>query len=217
MPDISTLGTIAKLGTQAEQTFQQRILSLIQGDRARKMRKELGSRPDYETPESAEEALGLSRSLASESELPGAGRIRNRLSGSTATGARSLIDSSSSPGAVAANIATLYAGEKDALVNLELAGINRQDQNRGRFLEQLGVMAGFEDKKFMLNELQPWLELRAAAKEMENASIQNFFGAGQSSGTVASSAIDKFALTDKQQPINFLSGVKSSTPAETIS
>lgn len=132
-------------------------------------------RPNYEIPKSAGEGLALSRQAAF-SRNPGAVQAMESTRQSGATGLSRLEGSAGGInqllGGLAAITASTNAAERGILAN-EASDRFRRVANLQR---SLGQMAQYQDKKFQINEMEPYLNEARTKAALMGGGFQNLFG-----------------------------------------
>lgn len=152
------------------------IYGIAQKAKANKMRDEF-DQPIYNIPGAQTEALGLARSLAYDPSLPGQQMIEAGMDRGLATGNRAIMEAGMSG---AERLAAINAGVGNRLdANAQLAQQMAAQQNAdiAALQGQLGTMAGYQDKRWQLNEQQPWMDAMEAANRLDEGGAQNMFGA----------------------------------------
>lgn len=136
---------------------------------ARKYRME---RPEYEIPQEISDQLGLRQQLLN-ARMPGARQaernIREGQAQSMYNAQQAAGDSTSMLAAAAASQGTSNRAMRDLQIR------EAQDyENRVRGLERAqGTMAGYRDKEFMMNEMDPYQEASATRSALIEGGIQN--------------------------------------------
>jgi hypothetical protein len=161
---------------------------IYQAIKGAKMAKGL-ERPEYEIPEEIKSNLSQAQRLA--------------LEGMTAEEQQNWVDNIQRSGNFAlralgdrkaglAGISGVQQSMTDAYRQVGETDANMRRQNIAQLMQQNQVMAGYKDKEFELNEMNPFLAQAKAAESMKGAGVQNIFG-GVKSGldTVLSQDIYK--------------------------
>lgn len=162
------IGALLGLATSLAPTIYQGILGMNQNDQANKVSP--GARPKYEIPSAEKAALDLQRMLAS-SNMPGYAGAKEDIE---AGGANALLQTlkSSNP-----NVSQMYKNQTDAL--RDLSGDNaafRERQLEG-LTNKLSEYAGYQEKEFDINKMQPYNYALQQSMDLKDASNQNIYGA----------------------------------------
>jgi hypothetical protein len=134
-------------------------------------------RPEYNIPESAQQALGIRKRLATHRGLPGQSLIEDKLRGSTAAGVRAVQESEGGGEALGA-IAEMYGSEQRGLAQLGIEGERQYLQNQMGLAQGLREMAPYEERAFDINKYQPYQEAARASSMLRGSAQQNIYGAG---------------------------------------
>jgi hypothetical protein len=166
---------------------------IYQAIKGAKMAKGL-ERPEYQIPEEIKSNLSQAQRLA--------------LEGMTAEEQQNWVDNIQRSGNFAlralgdrkaglAGIAGVQQGMTDAYRQVGETDAQMRRQNISQLMQQNQVMAGYKDKEFELNEMNPFLAAAKAAESMKGAGVQNIFG-GVKSGldTVLSQDVYKQMMGD---------------------
>jgi len=154
------------------------IAQLIQGNKFRKEK-----RPTYDIPDQVKKSTSIAAREASRTRLPGQDKMEERLGSRTASGVSALKETADSPVDIGAGVTKLVGAENRALTDLDIAAANMFQQNQSRLQSALGVEAGYEDRKFQLNEFEPYMNAQRAAAQLSSAGTQNLYGGLQSGMT----------------------------------
>lgn len=163
--DPLTIGLLASIPSLA--------LGAWQGIEGYNLGKE--KRPDYEIPSSIDAMLGLAENRASQRGLPGQAGIEQGIQTSTGRGA-SLLERTASGSQLLGGITDLVAGEQGQMLNLGIAGAQERLSADQALQQALTGYAQYQDKKFEINEMQPYLESRQQSLALKDAAIQNIVG-----------------------------------------
>ena len=141
-------------------------------------------RPEYEIPGAATAALAEAKKLASQRQLPGQQLMEEQMAASTARTIGDIQEVAPSGAAALGAIGQTHQTEQQAQRDLALKGAQYQAANQAALRQQLGQYAGFQEKEFDINQMQPYLAAMATASAMKGAGMQNIYG-GISSGAGA--------------------------------
>lgn len=140
---------------------------------ARKYRME---RPTYEIPEEISNQLGLRQQLLN-ARMPGAQDLERNIMQSQAQSMYNAQQAGGDSASLLAAGAATQGGTNRAMRDLQIR--EAQDyENRVRGLESAqNTMAGFRDKEFQMNEMQPYMEASATRSGLIEGGIQNISSA----------------------------------------
>jgi hypothetical protein len=138
-------------------------------------------RPEYDIPESAEEALGTQRAWASQTRMPGQTIAEENIRQNQADVMAAMRDMGGSP----AGLSSLNEGTSEALESLGARSSMWQTQQKDMLLRQLGQMAGYEDKKWNWDERMRFEENAAEASALIGSGMQNVMGAAKTGADYA--------------------------------
>lgn len=147
------------------------IISIAQSEEAKDLKAKMGERPKYEIPEEYK-ALLSDAQLAAAEGLPEAQKenyVKNVLRSQEGT----LQGISSRRGGLTGLAAVNQQGQ-DAYDKLLAADTSARMANRGAYRNALGMYGGEQEKKFLLNDLYPWMQDDAYQKQLKGAAYQNF-------------------------------------------
>lgn len=188
-------------GTSIASAISRGVQARKQGQMAEDIREQY-PRPTYEIPQSQQEALEISRGLSTMG-LPGLSATQGMMGEATSAGVRALRESGQDPASILAAVTGLYSQQQKQATQLGITDAQQRLANLAGLQGQLGVMAGYEDKAFDMNQWQPYMQAAQAAGALEQASITNkqqAFDQGVSTFSALSSAIG--GLTDFQSLMN---------------
>tara|TARA_R110000868_G_scaffold104290_3_gene287251 strand:+ start:9418 stop:10071 length:654 start_codon:yes stop_codon:yes gene_type:complete len=130
-------------------------------------------RPMNEIPQSQTRALNNASYMASQTELPGQNIMQQKIDQGSAGALSNLKDVSQNGSALGANIANVYRGNVGGQNQLNLAAAQNFNNNQGNFRAELNNMAPFEQKKWEINQLDPYRNNMAAASAMREGAFRN--------------------------------------------
>jgi hypothetical protein len=154
--------------------------SLAQFIAARKAQKGLGERPDYEIPEPAKQALGISQRLASSYEMPGAGARRYSQDLQNQRFVAAALQAGNSQDAMAMLTKGLEGAQMGEL-DYSLQSAQNYQQRQQDLQQALGTYAGYEDMK-SADELTAFNEESDRIAKLKGAALENMIGAAQGIG-----------------------------------
>ncbi len=143
-------------------------------------------RPDYEIPEEISQNLTQAQQLALEG-LPSEQKQQylNNIQRTQQFGLNSISDRKGG----LAGIGSIVQSGNDANMNLLSADAGARLANQKTLMNARSTMAGYKDKAFELNKLNPYQERATAARSLQGAGLQNIFSG---LGTIA-------GVTDRNQ------------------
>ena len=165
--------TLASL-IQAVPAVAQGIVGVVQGIKGNKMGRDLKD-PFYEPPQAATQALGNARNASYSRNMAGQGNLQNEIEQRNASSVSDVLAGATS-GVDA--LAALTAINKNTLNSQNQLGFQSARDYEGRQRElrgQLNNYAGYQDKQFEINTMQPFLRDAAAASALKNAGLTNAY------------------------------------------
>ncbi len=178
---------------------------LIKGN---KMAKD-NQRPMYEIPQAATEAIGNARAMASSRELPAQSLMEQNLDEIVASQTQDVFNTSTSSSDSLGAILGLNANRLRSQLGLELQGANSYQARQEALRRELKDYAGYQDKKWELNQLQPFQDKAATASALIGGGMENIFG-----GVNTLAGIGTYGLMAKDamgNPMSLADGQKSNT------
>lgn len=153
-------------------------------------------RPEYSIPDEIKTQKNLYQGLANQAQLPGQKLISDDINQS-ASNALNTVKSASGSSADALAAASGIAGKQSGQYrDLAVAGAQQQRQAQQLYGQSLGTMAEYQDKKFNLNEMIPFMNevekkeaLTAAAQGNKQAMWQGISSTGDSVTSIASGGL----------------------------
>jgi hypothetical protein len=130
----------------------------------------------YEIPDSAKRQLSIAELLAADKKLPGQDLLEQKI-GETTANAIKTAKEIGAPAQVLDVLGKLVTKENTAKQEIGVAAANNEVSMKRNLANTLGMMSGLEDKKWMLNEYQPYQEAMGAASALQESGTQNMFGA----------------------------------------
>lgn len=194
-------------------TLAPSIYQGILGSKQSKQADEIspGARPKYEIPSAEKAALNLQRMLAS-SNAPGYTQAKEDVE---AGGANSLLQTMKfgTP-----NVAQMYKNKTDALVDLNINNETYRERQLNNLTNKLTEYAGFQEKEFNINKMQPYNYALQQSMNLKDASHQNIYGAldqggaGVIEGMQGIGAGFKGSLMELMKDPKYADLIKSLTP-----
>jgi len=158
------------------------IYQLIKGSKLSKT-----ERPEWEIPESEMDALGLSKRLASQRELPGQSIMEDKMRGSTAAGVNAITDVSGGSDAMGA-LVDLFGKEQYGLADIGVEAERQYLAKQQGLVGALQRMGQLEQQKNEWDIYDPYKETMREASMMKEGGLQNIFGGFQGLGQTAINA-----------------------------
>lgn len=164
----SAVNPLLGLAVTLAPSIYQGILGANQDNQANSISP--GARPKYEIPSAEKAALNLQRMLAS-SNAPGYTQAKEDVE---AGGANALLQSMKfgTP-----NVAQMYKNKTDALLDLNTNNEMFRERQLGNLTNKLSEYAGFQEKQFDINKMQPYNYAMQQSMDLKDASNQNIYGA----------------------------------------
>lgn len=136
-------------------------------------------RPEYEIPAAAQEELALSRMQAN-GRMPGVNYAEQRIGQNSAQAGYNLNRAATNPNQILNGLASIQMNANVAsrgLLQAESSDAIRRDSNLRR---SLGVMAGYQNRKWELDKLNPFLDAARTKSALIGGGLQNLSnGVGQ--------------------------------------
>lgn len=167
---IAMLAKLVPMGINA-------IKSGVQASQAKKLAKT--ERPEYQIPEEALQALNQAKYLSGMTELPGQNLMEAKVGQNLSKGVSELERVSTNPADLASNVAKMYMSGNESINDIGLQAGQQYLRNQGMLTDALGTMAGYRDKQFEINEMQPYENNMAASAALREGSFRNASAAGQ--------------------------------------
>lgn len=146
-------------------------------------------RPEYSTPQEVLTAASISRQNYADPNMPGQSAMYDRtaLSGQN-TAANAAAGGNPFAAAVAAQANMDKSNEQIGVRSAEFAERARED-----YQNQLGVLAGYRDTEYQMNEFAPWKDKSQYTlnefRDMRQAGLRNTYGALDNIGRIGISAL----------------------------
>ena len=131
--------------------------------------------PEYKAPKEADQALAIAKNMAY-SDMPGYGQAVSNIQQSEASAMSRAKEVAQSGSDVLG-----FASGQNLATNRAYAGLDAANEqykvNAMRNLQQaLGIRAGYSDKEFDVNQMQPYLSAQQASSVLGEGAIQNIAG-----------------------------------------
>ena len=166
----------------------QGIYGIAQKAKANKMRKAY-DQPMYNIPGAMDEQYGLAQSLAFDPTLPGQNLIEAGLDRGLATGNRAIMEAGMSGAERLAAINAGVGNRMDSNMQLAVQMAQQQQADIANYQNALNTMAGYQDKRWQLNEQQPWMDAMSAANRLDDAGAQNMMTALKDVSGIGAAAV----------------------------
>lgn len=134
-------------------------------------------RPGYDIPDEIRQNLSQAQMQALEG-LPA--EVKNQYMQNLQRSAQFGLSAMSSRKAGLAGLSSLVQNQNDAYSNLMAQDAQAQQANLQELMNQRSNMAAYQDKRFGLNQLDPYNQKAEAAQAMKGAGLQNIMGGLQS-------------------------------------
>jgi len=154
---------------------------IAQKIKAKKLGKGL-KRPEYKVPGSVREAVSNARIAAINPEFAGQRAIESKLSASTSAGISRMKEATSSGTELLNTISGLQGQESAGIRDIGISAQQAQVQDMANLDRALSTQAGYEDKAFERNKMQPFEETAAAVAALKGAGAQNIYSAAAGLG-----------------------------------
>jgi len=144
------------------------------------------TRPSFEIPQSAYDALENAKKLATMTQLPNQGAIENKLTGSTGRGIEAIKELGTGADKLGA-IANLAGNEQDELAKLSQGAATMWQGNQSALRQQQGIQSAWENKANDYNIYQPYKDKMDASGALQNAALNNIVSGVQGAANAATS------------------------------
>lgn len=178
MPDINPITS----GITAGMGLMKSLASLIRGVKQNREAKKLAktiNRPNYDMPQSIQEAEAMQRNLANSGNMPGYTQAQQMIGANTANQLGNIADTSSSAAEslMAANAANNSANNSQ--LELDMKNAENHQNNLGSLSAFLtGVKAPEERQKWLYNMYEPYQMKMKQYAALKNAAGNNMQNAG---------------------------------------
>ena len=162
------IAPLVSLAASLAPTVFQTILGVNQNQQAQDVAP--GARPVYEIPDAAKRSLELQRRAAA-GNMPGYDTTRESIE---AAGANAVLQGSKFGNP---NITQAYRGVTSALKDLGVENAGFRERQMNNLIDSYSNFAGYEEKAFDINQMQPYEYALQQAQMLKNASNQNIYGA----------------------------------------
>ncbi len=193
MLDPSVIVAMANVADQKKQAAISGGVGLWQLLQARKMNKNLGERPEFETPQSVVNANILSQKMAANRFLPNQAYAEQSLNTSLAQGADNIYDSAGSSSEALAALTNLYGSRMASQNELASMAANNANNNMGNYINDLRSTAPYELQAFEFNKVLPWEQKTAAIEAMRGAGFENFISGVKGNASTGTSGAGDIA------------------------
>ena len=177
-------------------SIAQGITGVVQSRRARNILDNL-TRPQFEIPTAATEALSTARTLASTNQLPNQVQAEMAINQNTANALYNINQNATSGTEALAAITGAVANENAAMNDLSgKAAVFSQQQNQN-LMNQLNQYAGFQQQAWDYNVNQPFQMRLMEGQALAGAGMQNKYEALKGGAGAAANIFAGKALLDK--------------------
>lgn len=178
MPDINPITS----GITAGMGLMKSLAALIRGAKQNREAKKLAktiNRPNYDMPQSIQEAEAMQRNLANSGNMPGYTQAQQMIGANTANQLGNIADTSSSAAEslMAANAANNSANNSQLELDMKNAE-NKQNNLSGLSAFLTGVKAPEERQKWLYNMYEPYQMKMKQYAALKNAAGNNMQNAG---------------------------------------
>ncbi len=149
------------------------------------MRRLENSRPEYQIPEEAKQALLLAQSMIG--DMPGTAVQQQRID----SGAANMIQNAMMTGNPLAALGSIQGTENKANQDLQTKNAEFRLSATDRAREALGTYSQYKDMEFQMNEFAPWKDRMQRAENQYGAGAKNLFGGLDSISSIATAFLGK--------------------------
>lgn len=132
-----------------------------------------GERPEFDIPDSAQEALANARYQASQTKLPGVDTTRDILREDAANAIFNATRAATSPGQILSAVSGVNEALNKSEMNLAVQGAQRYDQNQGMLRGELNKMAGWEQMDWIQDEWNPYMQNLQRKQSLLSGGLNN--------------------------------------------
>lgn len=178
MPDINPITSGITAGIGLMKSLGSLIRGVKQNREAKKLAKTI-NRPNYDMPQSIQEAEAMQRNLANSGNMPGYTQAQQMIGANTANQLGNIADTSSSAAEslMAANAANNSANNSQ--LELDMKNAENHQNNLGSLSAFLtGVKAPEERQKWLYNMYEPYQQKMKQYAALKNAAANNMQNAG---------------------------------------
>lgn len=161
---LSAIPQVMKIGKGIKQNRQARDL------------RDNYKRPDYVIPSSATDSLGMARRNANLQQMPGMTAMQGRMDQNTANAAADIMGGTSSSAAALAALGNVYGAQQNQEADLGIDNAQFQIEQDNNLMQALDLYAGYQDKAFEMNKMNPYTEAMQSAGALSYAGDANVFG-----------------------------------------
>jgi len=147
------------------------IYQLFKGNQAKEE-----VRPEYKTPKEVTDMLGIAKQQSG-SDMPGYNLAKSNIDQQGATSFSRAKESASSGSDLLGFLSASGVSSNRALNQLSAANEQYHTSAQDKLKNALLTTAGFKEKEFNLNEMQPYLDSMRTSAVMTEGGMQNIFGA----------------------------------------
>jgi hypothetical protein len=153
-------------------------------------------RPDYEIPGSIMNALDIQKNLATQQDLPGQEAIVEGIKGRTAEGVAQAKEFAQSPLDILSVLSNMKTQESKMIRDVDVAGEQFQMENYANLAGAYTDVAPYEEKKFQVNEMAPYLQAMQTARQLSEAGWGNIYSGVSDMSGIGASAMNYEYLKD---------------------
>jgi len=162
----------------------------------------------YKVPGGVQSMLNVLHGMASQTEVPGADLVKQKLASATARGVETSQRTARSSTDVLGALHRLYSSQMDRELDLAVAGANNYQANRARLAQGLQTLGQYQTQKWQYNELYPYMQKMTEAGQLSAAGGANIAGALKSGVSLAAYGAQMDAMKAPGAP----SGEAATTP-----
>jgi hypothetical protein len=157
-------------------------------------------RPTYNIPGEINEIERIAKKMAASYYLPGESLTRNAETEAMQSGINNALGAAGSGVDALAAVSGMQAGQNRAENSRAVARASRSDQMMESLKSTLQTVANYEDKKWEMNTLNPYLDKAGAASGLQGSGLQNIMGGldGITSAFLMSKMADQYKPDAKE-------------------
>ncbi len=179
------------------------ITSLSQNAKANKLAGQ-GDRPNYEIPQGMLDALDISKNMALQTGLPRQDLIEEKLDESGANTLAGIKEAATSPWDIIKGSQRIGEVQSEKIKDLGIAGAEFGRQSKQDYSSLLQGLSQLQEKQFMYNEFQPYVNKMNTIRNLREAGNQNLYsGASNAAGVFANDPdIFKGLFNNKEETLD---------------
>lgn len=175
------------------------ITGLIQSSQANQLGNEY-SRPNFEVPQGLLDSVDIVKNNALQSGYPRRDIAESRIDEVIANALGATREAATSPWEVSSMANRMLENKTEKIKDLDVTGERMRQDNAVRLATLLQDLGVAQEKRFMYNEYQPYMNAMNTMQELRGAGTQNLFsGISDVSGVITNAIPEWQAKRDQRQ------------------